>query len=235
MQFQRKNVLPCSSFHQPLLHSLRLGKWEILRWPSKLPCLCPNAVLMSHALIEGWLQGLERSPLPSALSVSEAFMVLMPPFSLMSPGIPWAAIVWVVCMSVLAGKLTLGSERFWTVKPYCTTQPSHLPTSCWLIWHYVCYKFFICQSVIWAKRFSMVSQPCFLEWVRLNDKCQVTIGSYTSSNTSFRVLQSITTTQVSWWYFKRLLWCLCMDLIQKTKMLSLVSDCDAVKVKFFML
>lgn len=139
MQFQRKNVLPCSSFHQPLLHSLRLGKWEILRWPSKLPCLCPNAVLMSHALIEGWLQGLERSPLPSALSVSEAFMVLMPPFSLMSPGIPWAAVVWVVCMSVLAGKLTLGSERFWTVKPYCTTQPSHLPTSCWLIWHYVCY------------------------------------------------------------------------------------------------
>lgn len=139
MQFQRKNILPCSSFHQPLLHSLRLGKWEILRWPSKLPCLCPNAVLMSHALIEGWLQELERSPLPSALSVSEAFMVLMPPFSLMSPGIPWAAVVWVVCMSVLAGKLTLGSEGSETVKPYCITQPSHLPTSCWLIWHYVCY------------------------------------------------------------------------------------------------
>lgn len=52
----------------------------------------PNCflILVSQALMESWLYRLEGSLIPKALGMSEAFIVLMPLLSLMSPGIPKA-------------------------------------------------------------------------------------------------------------------------------------------------
>lgn len=74
--------------------------------------------------MESWLYRLERSLIPRVLDISEALIVLTPLLSLISPGIPTAAAIGIVCISVLAGKAILGPAGSETVRPHCITQYS---------------------------------------------------------------------------------------------------------------